>query len=851
MPAETPQKAPLPLPSFSEVRKIYKEFFNRILKDERDFILRSPRALEDYLARKLLEFFKPLVSSDCEFSDLPASLRTRLGPYQPTLIGCHYRSIGRKDLRESSYFPTENYKGNARGVFDDWGGDIGEQARLRLEEIFADSAAIDDHFVRLLRTYFWLFPAGKTINEQVFHTNHPLGPIGIAFKTLPDTPEYTGAVVLPLGNLFPSLVADLVRPFEKAGKPWRQMLPFILKVSPLATDDVEALTTALKDGRNSLSATFSKHRDWPRVQTFFADHLPHNDLHEDPKSIITLLQAYCLYLPLSGRFLYTFPSTVQPELPSSGWTLMTNIQVPVQDLEYFQRLSELVFGEIYAHEVAKEYKSSFCASFSKQASHVYRVLDTPDATVALLSSLADSPIPLEAVCTLLGLIRAFPRISVYEGKSHDFLFLLVHQEFVESFLDRLKGSPTEETEYERNKQGLYADPPVGRSLRPIEEEIYNDLFSIEFFLHGLRINGKSTSLPEKALVFVYPPYDSRIICPANETILPEEQYEKLKTAIEDRESLLLLKPIPVERLRSSARLCYARKCLGRSADDHSHETLAEVLTYANREVLAALYEKSGRAKVYHDGKLILHSEFSHWTVPASEHETFVKEFRDQCGKYCDIALGENGNETHLKEVLVRTFLHWLRQRSGRHRGLLAIFHVTKEIPDEWKCLDCKHKAPVALRSEKKKCVNWMADLGTDDSEVTQFWACVDDHSQADGAVVFTLSGRVYSKMRIVSIPAGEQFKERVIKALSIKTIQANNEYAEIRAMGTKHNTALDYALMSGGNGFAVVVSEDGPISLFHSIRLADLGRKKPSIYEEYKKHKIADEDYVVRIYRIQ
>lgn len=859
--------------SFSQFRESYRLFFAYVLESSiaEGSLLSEPADTERYIVEHQLDLFAPLfnpadpklkaflgqateLEGDSVRSQVFAGIdmdhfnfvyNKVVAPSEPGMIGCHYRSIGLNDLRNSSYLATAAYWRNLRN----------RGAKLKGGRGYKDR-----HLDRMLEIYFKLFDKPKTVNQQIFNTNHPLGPIGLVFEVedeartrdpglLAEIEEDQATLVLD--GLFNDLGFDLVGKLL-AGLKYENndlgFLPYILGES-LEGKNWEQYRQQVKESRLRLAKTIYDNRKlrrrWrERVVDFFQRRLPRNDLAEidSPKAAKTsiqdaleMFQGCLFYGALTGKCIYTFPTSMQLELPTCGYTLMTRLPLAPSSLDFLQHVSEMIYGELFGNTVLRLYRRSFRASLHSSASNrstPLKLLADENANLVLTATLADTPIPIEAVNNFFALVSRLPQISIYERKSYSYFLALVHHDFLESYLDRLKMNALAK----RRGPAMIDEAEPGWQ-RDIHEYFYGDEVSIELASHGMRINVGERSAPGNALFFVYPPFDREIVKVSRQQQKLKELYgsigktprflKKLLKAHDDaekaREAVILSDIVPIEHLKESQRLqyIYARHFGGDLKRDGDLDSLAEALTHGNHEILVLIYETNRDMKMYHGGSLVLESQFARWALPARRGDEFLGKLNDLCGSF----LGNKAQGT----LLCRGLIDFTKQSSRRRKGVFLVFHRGAK-PEQWESLD-------VAGQDRGKRMAWNLEEGFGTSR-GQLWGFLAGASVADGAIVFCFQDgaedlEIHTKIRITI--QGELDADEHKSALIMKGLQAREDYPELRSFGTKHSAAYEYA-MSQENGFAIVVSDDGPVTLFYPEKLR---RPKPPLKNWFRRVGIA------------
>ncbi len=849
--------------SFSQFRECYRLFFACIVDGAiaEGRLLSEPADTESYIVDHQLDLFAPLFNPEApkfkEFEKYAANMMRDavgkqvftgidLGAFDdfhekvislsnPGMIGCHYRSIGLKNLRNSGYLATDHY----------WANLDKKDPRFKRDDVDEGK-----HLQRVLETYFDLFNKPKTVNQQIFNTNHPLGPIGLVFKIEDKLKEEDPGIVkeisedpatLLVETLFEEQGFDLVSELQEGLRYKNKELGFLPYVvgEPREGEDWEDYRQQLIDSRNQLAEKICGDRNllrrWEQeVSGFFRRRLPRNDLaetgsREEALASITdaleMFQGCLFYGSLTGMCIYTFPTTMQPEFPTCGFTLMTQRPLVASALDFLQHASEMIYSELFGATVLRQYRRSFRSSLHGSTNNrvtPLKLLADENANLVLTATLADTPIPIQAVNNFLALASRLPQVSIYERKSYSYFLVIVHQEFLESYLDRLKMNAVSKA---RGPEMIDEDGPGWQ--RAIHEYFYGDEISIELASHGMRINVGERSAPEHALFFVYPPFDEKIIDVASlrrktaeiygadqdeDDTLFADLFRDHQDAEERREAVILSDIVPIEHLKSSKRLqyIYARHFGGNLERDGDLDSIAEALTYGNHEIMVLIYETNRDMKMYHGGALVLESQFSRWSLPARRGDRFLSVLNDQCSRFLD----DDAQGT----LLCRGLIDFAKQSSRRRKGVFLVFHRGPK-PERWESLD-------VASQEKSKQMIWELSRGFG-ADKRQLWGFLKGASVADGAIVFCHEENsehlaIYTKTRIIhSNLKPEDHKN----ALMMKGLQAREEYPELRSFGTKHSAAYEYA-MTSQSGFAIVVSEDGPVALFYP---EELDEPKPPL----------------------
>jgi len=805
-------------PNLSVVREIYRMFLRFVLANS-PFNPNDPMQLERCLAEQQGYFFAPLIEGlpndkfldFCKFADIKPSLLSSvqqiLKKASPTLVGCHYRSVGLEQLRQSVYLPTPRFSAKVEQHFgkSDHLKTFAQDESIKLLRDAKDTKRLERFFSRYLQTYFWLFGRHKTLNEQVFNTSDPLGPIGLVF---------TGAMRgswLSIHNLLPDLVRILKAPIESTAfaEIWRLVFTHYGKVSPGVYDGIKKdLATARQ---SSIDIIERENAKWDTVCDFFTEHLPYCALGSGDRNddILTLLQAYLLYEPFSGPCVYTFPACAQPNLPSCAWTLMTETPVEHEGcLEYCQRLSELVYG-LFGQEVSRAYRTQFYSNKGQawnELRHLLRITDHKNsADLVLASCLSESPIPLEAVKTFMDFVMHLPHLSVYEGKEYGFFFMLAHQEY----LERLGGIiPSLKKEYE---PGVYTDPPDRKPPWDAVDLVSGDPLRVEMACHGMRSYIQERKYPDHIQLCVYKP--------VNPDTVDVNTLEKAREFIGDQEAdksviFLMGNSVHVSNLNDLVHAYYYRQQLGQPPTPITVEDYAEALTFGNKEILIVIYEPDFTMKLYHDGSLILVSDHLQWELP----QMGAGEFSAALKKRIEIFLGKQQitSDEKITTMLTNQMVKLFSRISRQKKGALFVFHPG-DRPDGW----CSTDTAAGDAPETK--ANWLAFL-QQGTQHDSFWKHIEQFSAVDGAVVFLKDGIILNKIRIVL-----QLDLNASKDMpKIKAAQTWLDYPWLRSCGTKHSAAYEYALTTD-SGFAVTVSADGPVTLFF-----------PEVIDLQKKNKIKE-----------
>lgn len=816
--------------SFYDFREVYRAFFAHVIEDAigSGFVPTAPRQTEEYLAQEHLELFLPLlpdpapkqafsrfqnhaesclksndhykypVFSHLDFSVVEAASRNFIKPTRPGLIGCHYRSIGLDKLRNSAYHGTGVYWKNVKQKSRD----------------FTETAP-EKHFSDLLGAYFDLFEKQLTFNQQVFNTNHPPGPIGMIFKRRDEVPqECQNSSTLIVGSILEDEGGiDLVNELKQGlvDDKGRMTILSYLRQESRESKGWEEYSKKLLTQRETLAGLLRNptlRKAWDKnAGDFFRKRLPRNEVAGDVLGVLTLFQSYLVYGLLAGMCVYTFPTTAQPDLPTCGFTLMTEEPLRNEAIEFVQRVSELVYGELIGNTVVGNYRRFFHANLleSRGGQKPLKLLGDEKANIVLASALAGSPIPIEAVDSFLAFASKLPQVSIYENRRYSFFLVLTHQEFLERFIDRLP--------YRK------LDPGQMRREKRIPEELfYNDEVSLELAGHGMRVNAGERSSPGHVLFFVYPPYDSEIFDtespplrkpehPQNDTQKHTELDERAD-AIEQREAVILTDIIPTRELVKSGRLqfTYARYFNGYlDAEELDLDKIAEALTFGNSEVLALLYEYEPheKMKIYHGGAHILESRLRQWELPARSGDRFISEL-NRCLQ--DFA-GRQERFHPLIQEFSNTLVKLLIECSRRRKGIFLVFHP-QDKPDRWGNLD------ITQQSSSRK-FPWEFHEEEFKEKVAQLCTLLQKSSSSDGAIVVSRKDNGFIIYTKISIQLNGLDDTILRKALAMKGVQARSKYPALRSFGTKHNAAYEYAMTNSQGGFAVTVSSDGPVTLFY------------------------------------
>lgn len=869
---------PPSFPAFSEVREAYRELLRKWLRTE-DLLHCKPEKLEDKISESQLTFFQPLVDKSslqevAEKFDLSTDakalldqLRAKIGIAQPALLGCHYRALGLPRLRTSKYHFTSHYKRRARS--------FAAKADHQLPEDWGSREALVVHGDRLLDVYIRIFRRSLTINQQVFNTNHPPGPIGFIF---PETLEPSSAsaelndvqdLVLDLRGLFSAkwrkgaASSPLCRHLgDEVIERLPSLLPYFFPVKLSEGTQQRSLHAgierALSKGRvkigrkldHYLSTQPDFEHQWGLLTSFINRRLPRNQIlsHPNHQAILAFLQCYYFYEPFAGPFLYTFPASVQPDLPTCGWTLVTQGALDRPTLELLQRLSETVYGDLFGSAVTRRYKQNLTdgiVALRGQTNNPIPRLFDPGAEFALGAALAETPVPLEAAINFLNFAGETAKNTIYEGTGYDFLMALVHQEYLERFVPRLLGPH---------------DPGVAK---PPEEFFGTDDVSVAVAAFGMRIHARERSSDDKVLLFVYPPFGSeffdlsvvfkslsstsclRALRGNGSITLRDDVHEilndrkKIHSILErppaalskvelgllrdvyDRRAILLHTAVKTGQLKDNVELSEAYREVSYTESPRSSDELASALTAGNREVLAVFLDSSsGRLKLYHDGVVILDSRNSRWGLPERSGD-----FSTDLKQRCEIFLATL-NCSDIASEFSRTILRFVEEQSKRHHGLLLVFYAETK-PASWVDLDT-----VKIRPPGRKFESPWHTL-TPGGGVGSLADKLREVAEVDGAIVFAREGdggakdslAIYPRIHIGTTELLQSnAADTLLQVKAMKGFQAQRDYPRLRAVGTKHSIAYEFAMLSE-NGFAIAVSEDGPISLFFSekFRPADYG----------------------------
>lgn len=880
---------------FARLRETYRLFFQFVMKDAKHIQRGEER--EQYVAERHYRLFLPLIGKFADYNEFrrsfPETSKTPPGQKHsagseatddpireigekikgsdPCLLGCHYRAVGLKKLRNSRYYPTEHYHENVRRTL------FGRQKDAASEwgRIVEEDPGFEKHLGIILKFYFSLFRKGSTINEWIFSSDHPRGPIALAFPPQRRAKEREGDpqlcerfAMLDLRN--PSL-ADAVTTLEAPLMQFFKRGPAYLGAlfrseSDFRGGDILDLIANLQAARDAVVRKINKINKggdwWQPVREFFSDRIPRGTVAgageaSNDEDLLTLLQAYCLYKPFSGPFLYTFPTSAQADLPASAWTLMTNKRVPAEQLGDLQRVSELIYREIIGEFVADNcYRVSLEPPSSDRGDTLRSILRSPELESTLVASFAASPVPPQAVGIALMAAQKLPLVNMYEGRRSSFLFVLTHQDFLASYFDQITANrpltwPPAAIEREKWYTIEDLEKICTQCVRSQSECLYDD-FSVDLFLHGLRINADNRSWDGHLIPLVYPPYDTGIIglrgCfgggykyDPNEPPNGIGRDIKLWKAIQDRKALVAVDPVRVSDVLKSSRIKYIYEhLLGVELDGIVPEALAEALTFAHSELVVLYCDEPSRVQVYHRGEIVLESEHNRWHAPRSRKDGFREGLRKACDMY--VAQAEkllpagpkNVPFALLRDRLVKGLLEYVEDRSRSREGALLVFYPG-EKPPTWQSLDCAASAGTVSREPEIE--DWISKLLAEDGKA-EFWGELNKMAgHADGAVVFSLKegtlGQLVTRIRVVPVPrlngSGSDRDRVVLQALQMKAVQTIHEYSEVRSMGTKHGSAFEYAMMNP-NGFAVAVSVDGPVTLFYSLEAKTAELKK--LYEK-------------------
>lgn len=884
---------------FSDIRKCYRNYFFALL-EEKNLLLCDPETLEFELAENQRSFFLPLVDEKArarllEFDDKDSDLESHLNHLAkslekkagPRLVGCHYRAVGLPRLRVSRFHLLENYEKVAtQFVNDELGSSVAPQ-----------ETDWPEHPERIFFLYGELFGIQSTVNQQVFNTNLPPGPIGFIFYDLynarRNSPGEVPGSVLDLRNLLTaewlepgsfrplcSVLAEAVRMELKE----RASIAEYLLLSRAPRPSKEELNDArarLENGRDSLERTLEKILDeaespraqWATVKGFFRHRFPANESLTKTRYILTFLQCYYLYEPAAGPCLYTFPAMVRPDLPTCGWTLTCEQPLRSSVLEILQRLSETVYGELFGVAVSRRYKQSMAASITvlrrRDNNPLPRLFD-PGVDLLLGAALAETPIPLDGAINFLSFVAETAKSTVYEGRRYGFLMALSHQEFLERFVDRIISESPEDREPARD---------AARRPREPDEAFSSDPVSLALAAAGMRIHAKERSCSGRTgrlLFFVYPPFGPTIVelesrfptlvkrrgedyfhemLRDRETIKelldkPDDEVaeaeRKLLRDIYDRRALVLDKGLGLDELARSKELIESYKKVSYSKLTADPEAIAIALTYGNPEVLIAhCDDESGRLRLYHDGTVILESTSTRWELPERSGD-FANGLKARCRMFLGHITDDNrvGILREVESALTR----FLQEQSRTHHGAFLVFHP-EDKPSSWVDLDPVPNGPSSTESTSSGRSWSLDDACRSEWGREHLLPALREFSEVDGAIVLSLErAGPDSGYRILLSPRtqitiaplldtaedlveGERsrlranrqvpgrkgdgkvgLRLRMVKAM--KGLQAKHDYPKLRAVGTKHTAAYEYAMLSE-SGFAVVVSEDGPVSLFY------------------------------------
>lgn len=813
--------------SFSELREVYRLFFNYLLDTsiESGVLLNEPAEIERYLADHQADLFEPFISESAEkFEDFRRyadrhrdggfkrsvfepldigvvdKIREVISASQPGLIGCHYRSIGLRRLRRSKYRGTDIF----------W-KKVNRKRYSERNLWHASAAAKEQALSVLLDVYFKLFSKPKTVNEQVFNTNHPLGPIGILYLSKAELEIYRdrlGPSVLPLAEFCARTGFDLVRMLklplltnnqagdtqQGVGEAEESFLPICYPFDHPTEllPSLEDLKQHLAQGRKAIEDRLDENKledDWNHlIGSFFSRRLPRNALAQNPHDLITFLQSYLLYGHLAGYCLYTFPTSVQPNMPTCGFTLMSTKPLYAEVAEILQRISEMIYGDLIASTVISNYRRHFHSRLLEsrgRSSNSLPLLGEERTNTVLASTLADSPIPVEALNTFLAFARSLPRFNIYERDRFSFFFAFVHQEFLEGFVDRIQGHRP------RRRDG---------KRRP-EEIFYNDEVSLELAAHGMRINSGARRAPDHLLFFAYPPFDPDYLDLSE--YQGKRKHDPLLEAIKDRAAVALTDVVSIDTLLASQRLqdVYLRHFNRPLSEDL--EDISEALTFGNREVLILIYHSNHQQmKIYYDGSCLLETRFHHWELPARSEDEFYHALKGCLQDFIP------GHRTRIERLLTDGLVRFLVESSRRHKGIFMVFHPGPK-PRGWHRLDVTEG--FSERQEDEAFHEF--DIDMLEREEDNFWRYLREASVSDGAIIFTIQNgklQVHPKVHMTL----EVSERDHLSAFTMKGSQARREYPQLRSFGTKHSAAYEYALTNKSSGFAVVVSSDGPVSLF-------------------------------------
>ena len=223
--------------SLSDIREYCRELLRCSLRHAENSFSRA-QAVETFAVHHHADFFSMLLASDepaIHREDMPdPSILKQIYAHHlkdatPVCAGCHHRSLGLPRLRSSHYAPTDRYFAKAIELFREQpGGDAAtddiKAARSGIQALREDAKAgfnvskdgrkrLSRHFTRFLDTYFYLLGRNRTVNEQVFNTNHPRGPIGIAYGTV--QPDRRSACVIPFKDDYEQLLSTLRAPLDR------------------------------------------------------------------------------------------------------------------------------------------------------------------------------------------------------------------------------------------------------------------------------------------------------------------------------------------------------------------------------------------------------------------------------------------------------------------------------------------------------------------------------------------------------------------------------------------------------------------------------------------------------------
>ncbi|MBN1971152.1 MAG: hypothetical protein JW870_17430 [Candidatus Delongbacteria bacterium] len=771
-------------------------------------------------------------------------------------IGCHYRGLTKSNVRRSKYkFLDGIFMNLGRFLKKNRSPNL-EQEILKLSNVFKnphikpyhdDLYEIFNQF--FLEVYLNIFEPLGTINQYLFQSKCPPGPYSIQFdstkfnvnKSEVNIDSNLCHKLLPEEDRISFLLSTLCFIFEdlddlseedlkdesKIKKEISKILlkntritenitiwnnskqrepilkSFFKKICLLCPDrrwgtDFRLYT---KEIRENLTDSDSRRKLLQISETLDIDH---KDL-QDIDYIKRIIQSYLLYEPFVGRYLYTFPVVSANDLPSSGWSVMSqeslvkrNFFIPIT----MQLISNLIYSNIIPNHIQNTIHELKLNDIKETNRDLQLLLSDEEMISVFKNILLTSPIPEKLVTKIIKLCYTISDFNFFEGKQIQFSFLLANKYFRKTILESNEILSQNNTEIVRgNKTACFYFT---------NDLISNKIRDIDIIYHNIRSNHGYLK-PDKYILFI--DYDD---------------YEENKGWKIDLSSC-----IDVERLRN-----YLKKThmYGQENMDFCG------ITKNNTTVLFFDSSTIGEINVYFRGTNPLQYRARKWKRPVSV-QVLNNQLINLYLRFSDTN-PKVKEEIEIRQKLISAFVHSSVKFSKTCKGSFFLF--ANKLHFKYNGFDSNESEEVNLgkvnskeirESDTRKVI--LKDLNRSTKakqlkikhdDLEKQIKTIEESTECDGALVIGLngiSGRLNTKQirtecrQRISV----ELSENELKTISDKIIT----YPEIISFGTKHSTALDIIVkLRSKDCFAVVISEDGPITLFYW----DIEKEQP-VLERY------------------